>query len=119
MSLLYEFFSLPSSESDSTYCSDCSDLAVKARRKSYSKPNDASSLPPMSAKIAKLLEILEDIDERSNGEEKTIVFSQFTSMLDIVQKFLKNDGVTFVRCEWICFGGYLMSVNQLTWILCR
>lgn len=46
-----------------------------------------------------MMDILGDIEERSNGEEKTIVFSQFTSMLDIVQKFLKSDGVAFVRCK--------------------
>jgi SNF2 family DNA or RNA helicase len=31
--------------------------------------------------------------------EKTIVFSQFTTMLDLIELFLKDAGITFVRCE--------------------
>lgn len=55
----------------------------------------------MSAKVSKILEILDDIKARSNGEEKTIIFSQFTSMLNIVQKFLRSEGFKFVRCRLI------------------
>jgi SNF2 family DNA or RNA helicase len=46
-----------------------------------------------------LLKLLEDIDKRSGKEEKTIVFSQFTSFLNLIEPFLRNAGVTFVRCE--------------------
>jgi SNF2 family DNA or RNA helicase len=61
-------------------------------------------LPPDSAKIRKLLELLEEINSRENDEgepagEKTIVFSQFTTMLDLIQPFLKEAGIKFVRCE--------------------
>lgn len=48
-----------------------------------------------------MLEILKDIKERSGGVEKTIVFSQFTSMLDLIEPFLKEEGVKYVRCELI------------------
>lgn len=90
-----KFLSLSSSNSasESKYCNDC-DLI--ARRKSISP---SSSLPPDSAKIRKILEILDDVDERSDGVEKTIIFSQFTSMLDVIQPFLKDRGFKFVRCE--------------------
>jgi hypothetical protein len=59
---------------DEKHCDDCaSNLAAQARRKSLVTK---SGLPPSSAKIRKLIELLEDIDERSDGEDKTIVFSQ-------------------------------------------
>jgi SNF2 family DNA or RNA helicase len=53
--------------------------------------------PPDSAKIRVLLELLHKIRER--GEEKTIIFSQFTSMLDLIQPFLKQDRIEYVRCK--------------------
>jgi hypothetical protein len=46
-----------------------------------------------------ILKLLKDVEVRSGGEEKTIVFSQFTSMLDLIEGFLKEDGIRFVRCE--------------------
>jgi hypothetical protein len=52
-----------------------------------------------SAKIRMILKLLKDVEVRSGGEEKTIVFSQFTSMLDLIEGFLKEDGIRFVRCE--------------------
>ena len=58
-----------------------------------------------SAKLRKIMEILDEIEDRGEGE-KTIVFSQFTSMLDLIEPFLKKRGVRFVRCEWLStFGG--------------
>ena len=82
-----------SSSSDSKYCNDCGSLAW---RKSISP---SSSLPPDSAKVRKILEILEDIEEQSGGIEKTIIFSQFTSMLDVIQPFLKDRDFQFVRLK--------------------
>jgi hypothetical protein len=66
--------------------------------------NKDSNLPPDSAKIRKLLELLKEINAREDDEgelagEKTIVFSQFTSMLDLIQPFLKDAGIAFVRCK--------------------
>jgi SNF2 family DNA or RNA helicase len=51
-----------------------------------------------------LLELLKEINAREDDEgeptgEKTIVFSQFTSMLDLIQPFLKDAGIAFVRCK--------------------
>lgn len=57
-----------------------------------------SILHPQSAKIRTLLDLLSRI--RSGGKgEKTIVFSQFTSFIDLVEPFLKREGFSFVRCE--------------------
>ncbi|KAI0320422.1 SNF2 family N-terminal domain-containing protein [Amylostereum chailletii] len=86
--------------SDEGHCTDCVDLVRAARRKSLA----CGDLPPDSAKIRKIVELLEQIEEREDedGEstnEKTIVFSQFTSMLDIVEIFLKAKGINFVRYD--------------------
>lgn len=86
---------LPSSTTGS-HCSDCTVLADKARRKSNAP--SSSDLPPDSAKIRKILELLRKVDERDDAE-KTIIFSQFTSMLDLIQPFLKDQGIKHVRCE--------------------
>jgi SNF2 family DNA or RNA helicase len=91
---------LPSSTSGS-HCSDCTILADKARRKSLAGPSD---LPPDSAKIRKILELLRKIDQRDD-EEKTIIFSQFTSMLDLIQPFLKAEGIRHARCVYLLLGG--------------
>lgn len=88
----------------SKYCVDCElSVIVKARRKSTAgRRGDDDYAPvtlPSSAKIRKLLEILEQIDRDSEGTDKTIVFSQFTSFLDIIQKFLDKDGFKYIRCK--------------------
>jgi SNF2 family DNA or RNA helicase len=85
--------------SDSDHCPDCTEIAAKAQRKSVAAPTARDpNLPPDSAKIRKLLEILRDIDERSESTEKTIIFSQFTSMLDLIEPFLTAKGIKFARC---------------------
>jgi ERCC4-related helicase len=54
---------------------------------------------PSSAKIRMILNLLKEVDERSQGEEKTIVFSQFTKMLDLIEPFLNEKGIKYVRCK--------------------
>ncbi|QRV98846.1 SNF2 family amino-terminal protein [Ceratobasidium sp. AG-Ba] len=79
------------------YCEDCAvNIAAQARRKSLAAK---SGLPPSSAKIRKMIELLEEIDERSGGEEKTIVFSQFTTMLDLLEPFLLDAGIKYSRLD--------------------
>lgn len=87
-----------------THCTDCVVIVEKARRRSMAVA--ASNLPPDSAKIRKILELLVNIDVRDD-EEKTIIFSQFTSMLDLIQPFLRAEGIKHVRCE---FSVYLRNV---------
>ncbi|KAF2239625.1 hypothetical protein EV356DRAFT_572405 [Viridothelium virens] len=48
-----------------------------------------------SSKIRYLLDIL----EKETEEHKVIVFSQFTSMLDLVEPFLRNAGFVFTRYD--------------------
>jgi SNF2 family DNA or RNA helicase len=82
-----------------SHCADCAVLADKARPKSLAGPSD---LPPDSAKIRKILELLRKVDERDDME-KTIIFSQFTSMLDLIQPFLNAKGIKHVRCKCLYF----------------
>jgi SNF2 family DNA or RNA helicase len=81
---------------NSQHCQDCAAVAAKGRSASN------SDLPPESAKIRMVLKLLRDIEDRGEGE-KTIVFSQFTSMLDLIQSFLKDAGLKYVRCECLYF----------------
>ena len=59
-----------------------------------------------------ILKLLDDIKTRSDGVEKTIIFSQFTSMLDLIEPFLKDEYIRYVRCTSItCV--LLMSLTRL------
>ena len=82
-----------SNTGDDGACSECTAVVAKAKRVSE------SDLPPDSSKTRKIVELLREIDGRSNGEDKTIIFSQFTSMLDIIEPFLDAEGIRYVRCE--------------------
>ncbi|KAL8742583.1 MAG: hypothetical protein Q9190_004953 [Brigantiaea leucoxantha] len=62
-----------------------------------SNPDDASqsSRITTSAKITRLLKIL----HRESAQYKFIVFSQFTSMLDLIEPFLRRDDLEFTRYD--------------------
>ncbi|KAG7442867.1 uncharacterized protein BT62DRAFT_935597 [Guyanagaster necrorhizus] len=70
-----------------THCTDCARLTQKQQ-----STGD-------SAKIRMVLSLLKDIDRRSDGDDKTIVFSQFTSMLDLVEPFLSQNGIRYARYD--------------------
>ncbi|KAH9847016.1 SNF2 family N-terminal domain-containing protein [Lenzites betulinus] len=76
-------------------CVDCEDV-YKAAKKKLGDP--ASNLPPHSSKTRKIMELLRAAEERGEGE-KTIIFSQFTSMLDLIEPFLKHERIKFVRYD--------------------
>ncbi|KAK4687668.1 hypothetical protein P7C73_g2453, partial [Tremellales sp. Uapishka_1] len=78
-----------------SHCTDCEDLARRARATSM----ESSGLPPDSAKIRMLLKLLNDIEERSKSTEKSIVFSQFTSFLNLIEPFLKEKDIKYVRYD--------------------
>ncbi|KAJ7632980.1 SNF2 family N-terminal domain-containing protein [Roridomyces roridus] len=73
------------------YCIDCAPLAIQSKEEGSGRTS--------SAKLRMILKLLRDIDERSEGEEKTIIFSQFTSMLDLIEPFLREKGIRFVRYD--------------------
>ncbi|OAX34772.1 hypothetical protein K503DRAFT_774190 [Rhizopogon vinicolor AM-OR11-026] len=86
--------------SDADHCPDCTPIAAKARRKSVAESTARDpNLPPDSAKTRKILELLRDIDKRSESTEKTIIFSQFTSMLDLIEPFLTAKGIKYARYD--------------------
>ncbi|KAG6815677.1 hypothetical protein H0H87_012343 [Tephrocybe sp. NHM501043] len=72
-------------------CVDCAPLALQAKEAERGRPS--------SAKIRMILKLLADIDTRSNGVEKTIIFSQFTKMLDLIEPFLREKGIEYVRYD--------------------
>ncbi|KAI8972436.1 SNF2 family N-terminal domain-containing protein [Trametes punicea] len=76
-------------------CVDCQEVYKAAQRK-LADPN--SDLPPHSSKMRKIMEILREIEERGESE-KTIIFSQFTSMLDLIEPFLRKERIKFVRYD--------------------
>lgn len=86
-------------------------LAVDEKSKAPTGDEATPKEKPLgsSAKIRQLLEILEPIQERG---ERTIVFSQFTSFLDLLGPFLKSSGISFVRCKR--FLGPVYTVSSLT-----
>lgn len=100
---------------DNDHCNECSNTVVKiAKRKlTGQKANEGeeANLLPSSAKIKKLLDLLDSIHDRTKDKldeegrkvppQKTIVFSQFTSMLDLIEPFLHSAGIRYCRC--ICF----------------
>ena len=77
-------------------CVDCKEVFSAARKAAADKDY---GLPPHSSKTRMILKLLKDIDARGESE-KTIIFSQFTSMLDIVEPFLKAEGIRYVRCRF-------------------
>ncbi|KAF7311329.1 hypothetical protein MKEN_01034600 [Mycena kentingensis (nom. inval.)] len=76
------------------FCLDCAPLAHQAK---MADPDDDDGAT--SAKIRMVLKLLRQIDDKSDGEDKTIIFSQFTTMLDLLEPFLKQAGVRYVRYD--------------------
>ncbi|CAA7266240.1 unnamed protein product [Cyclocybe aegerita] len=74
-----------------THCRDCVPLAIQAERAERERPS--------SAKIRMVLKLLRQVDKRSGSSEKTIIFSQFTSMLDLLEPFLSEQGIRYVRYD--------------------
>lgn len=67
----------------------------KERRK-YLRRLEKTWIP--SSKIEKSMEILQANEDRGNGE-KTIIFSQFTSLLDLLEVPIKRRGWKYVRFD--------------------
>jgi SNF2 family DNA or RNA helicase len=73
-----------------THCTSCQAIV--------SKDSDISEID--SAKLRKIVELVDGVEERSGGTEKIIIFSQFTSMLRLIQEVLMERGLKFVQCTW-------------------
>ncbi|KAI5980878.1 SNF2 family N-terminal domain-containing protein [Pisolithus marmoratus] len=67
--------------------------------KSSGRKSGICNVPSPSAKMRQLIEILLKIDADPAGRGKTIIFSHFTSMLDLVQQFLSAKGFILARYD--------------------
>jgi len=72
-----------------THCGSCQVIVTK----------NAGTSDSDSAKIRKVLELVNGIEQRSKKTEKIIIFSQFTTMLRLIQEVLNERGLKFVQCE--------------------
>ncbi len=106
---------------DGNHCHECSKTVVKLAKKRSAltrasgrnvnevAESDEASFLPSSTKIKKILELLDNIYARTKDKfdeegrklppQKTIIFSQFTSMLDLVEPFLNSAGIRYCRCK--------------------
>ncbi|KAJ3084919.1 hypothetical protein HK102_000513 [Quaeritorhiza haematococci] len=78
-------------------CADCA-VIKDDDGDSEGKGKATSAMPEQSTKIRVMMSRLEDIDEKS-PDSKIIIFSQFTSMLDLVEVSLKEKGFRFSRYD--------------------
>ncbi|KAI6011715.1 SNF2 family N-terminal domain-containing protein, partial [Pisolithus microcarpus] len=67
--------------------------------KSSSHKSGICNVPSLSAKMRQLVELLLKIDADLAGQGKMIIFSHFTSMLDLVQQFLSAEGFILARYD--------------------
>ena len=81
--------------------------ATKTKSPNETLDEEEEAKPKESAKIRQLLHLLGEIQERG---ERTIVFSQFTSFLDLLGPFLKAKGISFVRC--MCTRAPLVTADK-------
>ncbi|CAB46673.1 DNA translocase Rhp16b [Schizosaccharomyces pombe] len=81
-------------------CKDCS-RNFKELDKGIQDPNDKTLYK--SSKIREILKILsldeQEEDDTVRGLRKTIIFSQFTTFLDIIDLHLRKAGIGFVRYD--------------------
>ncbi|KAL0945765.1 hypothetical protein HGRIS_012054 [Hohenbuehelia grisea] len=76
-------------ETKSDHCNTCGELQLQIQKSGRSD----------SAKVRMILKLLRETDVRSGSEEKTIIFSQFTSMLELIEPILEDAGIKFVRYD--------------------
>jgi SNF2 family DNA or RNA helicase len=84
-----------SSENESSDVDDDDDSAVEDEFGSSSEEESKLATMATSTKIRRLMEILSN----EAAQHKFIVFSQFTSMLDLVEPFLRQKGFKYTRYD--------------------
>jgi SNF2 family DNA or RNA helicase len=77
--------------SEDTHCRGCAAVYRETGRR-------VTDVGYRSTKVRKMLELLRAI-ENQDDPGKTIIFSEFVKMLDIVAGVLKEEGMRFVRCK--------------------
>ncbi|KAK2732768.1 snf2 family helicase [Colletotrichum kahawae] len=83
------------SESDSEEDTGVNESEVYSDQDSRHKPNGQVSQILASAKIRQMMQLL----HKETDEHKFIVFSQFTSMMDLVEPFFRKEGLKFTRYD--------------------
>ncbi|KAJ3338880.1 hypothetical protein HDU93_008933 [Gonapodya sp. JEL0774] len=82
-----------------TKCKFCFDPSVLVKSNGSNNKEDArETTPRSSAKVNKVIEIINDI-RRANPRAKTIVFSQFVKMIDLLEDPLRANGTNFLRYQ--------------------
>ncbi|CAH7671945.1 SNF2 family N-terminal domain-domain-containing protein [Phakopsora pachyrhizi] len=82
---------LPAETADVLHCSTC-ERQLRVAKKFEGMHS--------STKISRLLELLDEIAlEQGTKNKKTIVFSQFTSFLDLIEPFIKKAGYGYTRFD--------------------
>jgi len=94
-SVIYLISPVFSAFSKHSVCGECKNL--EAASSQFVSGNIGQK--PTSAKIRKIVTLLQEIDRRSGKTEKTIIFSQFTGILDMIGKALLAEDIKFVRCK--------------------
>jgi SNF2 family DNA or RNA helicase len=79
------------------YCDTCVPIVARA------KELGLHSWDTQTAKIIEMAKILKDCITRG---DKTIVYSQWTSMLNIVESVLRKENMKWVRCK-LLFSNFL------------
>ncbi|CCJ28732.1 unnamed protein product, partial [Pneumocystis jirovecii] len=96
--ICFEEFHLQNNDLKENKCEKCLKIFVKNLPENQNLENKLKG-PIVSSKIKKMMEILQFKDNNSGTDHKTIVFSQFTSMLDLIEPFLKAENIKFVRYD--------------------
>lgn len=92
------------SDESSPFCWECAEQVTTAAiipppaEEATDDTSDSSQRFFTSAKISKLMEILDET-RMTAPTEKTIVFSQFTAMLDLIEEPLKKCGFKYCRYD--------------------
>lgn len=90
------------------YCSRCLDVVDNVA----DAFTEASGAPKKSTKIREILKILGETATRDQ-QEKTVIFSQWTSMMDLIEPFLFEAGIGFIRSK--C-SAYLYCIASLVFM---
>ena len=77
-----------------TRCAECTEAVEKSQQSGHEWLSPGRG----STKVRLMVNQLKKFNQEAH-EEKTIVFSQFTGFLDLVEPFLKEEKLNFVRCE--------------------
>ena len=80
---------------EETHCRACRGAFVSVVQKAMSEGGAIYR----SAKIRMILELLAYIKRHEGGMQKTIIFTQFVKMIDLISPVLKEMGIGHVRCE--------------------